>query len=583
MFLVGAAGAGFVLWKYSQDLPDYTQLANSRTRRDDPHACGRWQSARRIFARATDVHPHPGRAQARRSRRSCRPRTRTSTSIRASTLRASRAPRVIFLQARQGLAPAGRVHDHPAGGQELPADERADLRPQDQGDAAGAADRVHLHQGQDPRALSERDLSRPRQLRRRGRGAELLRQVRPRADAGRGRLSGGAAEGAEQLPSVPQPRRARSSAATTSSTAWSRTATSRARTARRPRRSRSTSIRAPSRRTPIAAGFFAEEVRRELAERYGEKKLYEGGLSVRTTLDPKMQLMARKTLADGLVRYDEAHGWRGAIQRLDITGKRLGRGARARCRRWATCSPGGSPSCSTSTATRPDRPAAAARAVGGQLGARPRDRHASPMTAPNGPASPAAQLVSRRRRHLCRAGDAAGQYRLRQLPEISGALVAMDPYTGRVYAMVGGFSFDQSKFNRATQAMRQPGSSFKPFVYATALDNGYTPSSVVMDAPIEIDMGPGQEVWRPENYDGKSGGPHTLRYGIEHSQEPDDGAPRPGRGHAARSPNMPSDSASMTTCSGAGDVARRGRDHGACAWSPAIRCSSTAASASGRP
>jgi penicillin-binding protein 1A len=84
--------------------------------------------------------------------------------------------------------------------------------------------------------------------------------------------------------------------------------------------------------------------------------------------------------------------------------------------------------------------------------------------------------------------------------------------------MVGGFSFDQSQFNRATQALRQPGSSFKPFVYATALDNGYTPSTVVMDAPLEIDMGPGAGVWRPENYGGKFYGPSTLRFGIEHSR-----------------------------------------------------------------
>ncbi len=117
-----------------------------------------------------------------------------------------------------------------------------------------------------------------------------------------------------------------------------------------------------------------------------------------------------------------------------------------------------------------------------------------------------------------RSTASRGQFRLRQLPEISGAIVAMDPYTGRVLAMVGGFSFDQSKFNRATQALRQPGSSFKPFVYATALDNGYTPSSVVLDAPIEVDQGAGQEVWRPENYDGKFAGPRTLRYGIEHSK-----------------------------------------------------------------
>src|SRR5205085_5433943 len=109
-----------------------------------------------------------------------------------------------------------------------------------------------------------------------------------------------------------------------------------------------------------------------------------------------------------------------------------------------------------------------------------------------------------------------GQFRLRQVPEISGAIVAMEPFTGRVVAMVGGFSYDQSQFNRATQALRQPGSSFKPLVYAAALDNGYTPSTVVMDAPLEIDTGSG--VWKPENYEGKFYGPSTLRFGIERSR-----------------------------------------------------------------
>ena len=109
-----------------------------------------------------------------------------------------------------------------------------------------------------------------------------------------------------------------------------------------------------------------------------------------------------------------------------------------------------------------------------------------------------------------------GQFRLRQVPEVSGAIVALDPHTGRVFAMVGGFSFDQSQFNRATQALRQPGSSFKPLVYAAALDNGYTPSTVVLDAPLEIDTGSG--VWRPENYEGKFYGPSTLRFGIERSR-----------------------------------------------------------------
>src|SRR5438309_5097286 len=95
----------------------------------------------------------------------------------------------------------------------------------------------------------------------------------------------------------------------------------------------------------------------------------------------------------------------------------------------------------------------------------------------------------------------------------------MAPWTGRVLGMVDGFSYDQSQYNRATQAMRQPGSSFKPLVYAAALDNGYTPATLVMDAPIEIDQGPGMPPWRPENYSaGKYAGPSTLRYGIEHSR-----------------------------------------------------------------
>ena len=115
-------------------------------------------------------------------------------------------------------------------------------------------------------------------------------------------------------------------------------------------------------------------------------------------------------------------------------------------------------------------------------------------------------------------GGDANEYALEQVPKIEGAIVAMDPHTGRVLAMVGGFSFAESQFNRATQAYRQPGSSFKPFVYSAALDNGYTPSSVVMDAPIEIDPGAGQPIWRPTNYGNDYLGPSTLRTGIELSR-----------------------------------------------------------------
>ncbi len=266
-----------------------------------------------------------------------------------------------------------------------------------------------------------------------------------------------------------------------------------------------------------AAGFFAEEVRRELGERYGEKKLYEGGLSVRTTLDPKMQIWARKSLVDGLVRYDEAHGFRGPMRQIDIS------------QDWGITL-AAVPSLGD---VKPWRLAVIldVNDANARIGLQPKKERFGVV----GLERETGLLVQEGMRWTragvgrvgLRPGDVVyveglesrpGSYRLRQIPEVSGGIVAMDPYTGRVFAMVGGFSYDQSEFNRATQALRQPGSSFKPFVYATALDNGYTPSSVVLDGPIEIDQGNGQGVWRPENYGGKSTGPHTLRYGIEHSK-----------------------------------------------------------------
>ena len=273
----------------------------------------------------------------------------------------------------------------------------------------------------------------------------------------------------------------------------------------------------------FAAEYFAEEVRRELNERYGEKKLYEGGLSVRTTLDPKLQSMARKTLTDGMVKFDETQGYRGAIQKLDISGD------------W-----GVKLADVKAFSDVPWRIAVVlevsdqAARIGLQPAREPGGAVSKERTIANIAldgvkwvrAAPGIRGVPTKLGQLFVPGDViyvevldkdAGKYRLRQIPEISGAMVAMDPWTGRVLAMVGGFSFDQSQFNRATQALRQPGSSFKPFVYAAALDNGYTPSTVVMDAPIEVDTGSGG-IWKPENYSHKFYGPQTLRFGIEHSR-----------------------------------------------------------------
>ncbi|WP_332685378.1 penicillin-binding protein 1A [Bosea sp. (in: a-proteobacteria)] len=268
----------------------------------------------------------------------------------------------------------------------------------------------------------------------------------------------------------------------------------------------------------IAAGFFAEEIRRELQDRYGEKKLLEGGLSVRATVDPKMQLMARKALVDGLVRFDEARGWRGAVQKIDLAG-----------REWGVAI-GELPALGD---VKPWRLAVVLEVAGdgARVGLQP-VREASGQLRPERETATLGTEGIRwtRRTRVSQAvsvGDIvyvepidgkAGQVRLRQMPEVNGAITVMDPFSGRVLAMVGGFSHDQSEFNRATQALRQPGSSFKPFVYATALDNGYTPSSIVLDAPIEVDQGGGLGVWSPSNYDGKFTGPRTLRYGIQFSK-----------------------------------------------------------------
>jgi penicillin-binding protein 1A len=271
----------------------------------------------------------------------------------------------------------------------------------------------------------------------------------------------------------------------------------------------------------FAAEYFAEEVRRYIADNYSEQKLYEGGLSVRATLDPKLQLVARKALIDGLVRFDENLGYHGAATKIDLAGEW---GAKlAEVRALADVAP-------WRLAVVLETGDQAAR-IGLQPGRDPaglvlKDRETGtvPLEAVKWAKSGTVKTVTKVSQVLV-PGDVVyvepltgkdGQWRLRQVPEISGAIMAMEPYTGRVLAMVGGFSYDQSQFNRATQALRQPGSSFKPIVYSAALDNGYTPSSIVLDAPLEIDTGSG--IWRPENYEQNFYGPSTLRFGIEHSR-----------------------------------------------------------------
>ncbi|WP_377295458.1 penicillin-binding protein 1A [Rhizobium sp. SGZ-381] len=273
----------------------------------------------------------------------------------------------------------------------------------------------------------------------------------------------------------------------------------------------------------FASDYFSEEVRRQIIGKYGEKALYEGGLSVRTSLDPQMQIMARAALQHGLVEYDQRRGFHGPIATIAVTGDWGVELAKLQPLRdvpeWQLAVVTAVSANGVDIGLQPETVAGkvADERVRGQIPADEmkwayRDSKGERKTArsPDG---------------VLKAGDVVyvepiegktGSFRLRQPPKVQGGMVVMDPHTGRVLAMVGGFSYAQSEFNRATQAMRQPGSSFKPFVYSAALDNGYTPASVILDAPIE--MVSGGQVWRPENYGGDSAGPSTLRTGIEKSR-----------------------------------------------------------------
>jgi penicillin-binding protein 1A len=275
----------------------------------------------------------------------------------------------------------------------------------------------------------------------------------------------------------------------------------------------------------FAAEYFAEEVRRYINDNYSEKKLYEGGLSVRTTLDPKLQVLARKVLVEGFVQFDEKQGYRGSVAKLEGAGEWGSKLAEIKALSdvapWRLAVVLEAGDGSARIGLQPGRDPGGAVSKQREIGTIALDgvKWAKPASGPNKGKIPAKVTQVLAVGDVVYAEPIAGkddQFRLRQVPEVSGAMLAMDPQTGRVLAMVGGFSYDQSQFNRATQALRQPGSSFKPLVYAAALDNGYTPSTVVLDAPIEIDTGSG--VWAPENYQKKFFGPSTLRFGIEQSR-----------------------------------------------------------------
>ena len=274
----------------------------------------------------------------------------------------------------------------------------------------------------------------------------------------------------------------------------------------------------------MASDYFAAEVRRQIIDRYGEKALFEGGLSIRTSLDPNLQAYASRSLQNALVSYDQRRGYRGPVKNVDISGN-WGQAiadipAFIDVPTWKVAVVLGVSKDGVDIGLQPDKDGAGKVVEARTLGTiAPEDMKWAYVSAREGvknARSPEGVLQPGDVIYVEASDSGEGAYKLRQPPKVQGGLVAMDPHTGRVLALAGGFSYGQSEFNRATQAMRQPGSSFKPFVYAAALDNGYTPASVIMDAPIEVVSG--GQVWRPSNYEGESAGPSTLRLGIEKSR-----------------------------------------------------------------
>ncbi len=264
---------------------------------------------------------------------------------------------------------------------------------------------------------------------------------------------------------------------------------------------------APARARYRDADYFVEEVRRRAVATLGPQRgpeVYEGGFYMRTTLDPRLQTAARIALMNGLEAYDRRHGWRGAWGHVNIAqgwqAAAAAKGPPAERRTWRaaviTAAEGGAVSIELASG-------GTGTLVGGDV-----------AWARAGRGLAVGDLV------FVDPVEGGATYHLKQTPAVNGALVAIEPNSGRVLAMVGGYSFSLSNFNRATQAMRQPGSSFKPFVYASALDDAearWTPATIIVDGPITL-KGAGGATWSPENYEHGYYGPLVFRRGLELSR-----------------------------------------------------------------
>ena len=248
--------------------------------------------------------------------------------------------------------------------------------------------------------------------------------------------------------------------------------------------------------------YFVEDVRKNVVEKYGFDKVYKQGFNIKTPLNLDLQNIATKALRVGLVNYDKRKGWRGSLINKKFNDKWTEGLEKFKLEN--------SIGWNIAIVKRIDKFEAIIETTDKQSGIIEYED---------------INWTRKNFNKLFKVGDVIyvkkkneGNYSLKQLPKANGAIVVMDPYSGRVYAISGGFSFKKSEFNRATQALRQPGSAFKPFVYALALENNFTPSTLILDAPIVLDQGDDLKMWKPENYGKKFYGPSTLRMGVEKSR-----------------------------------------------------------------
>jgi penicillin-binding protein 1A len=286
------------------------------------------------------------------------------------------------------------------------------------------------------------------------------------------------------------------------------------------------------------ADFFAEEVRRKLGDMYGSNVLYEGGLVVKTTVDPQLQQVADNALRKALIEYDRRRGYRGALAQVARTGSKTDErpdGWKEQLQKLTKehdyhlledqklgLVTGLDDKKATfilhdeTTGTLPHALMKWTRRVvaDGQLGPevkRPADILKLGDVVIVGP-------ITEEHKKLLDAVSLKTAWDLQQIPEVNGAMVVIDPHTGRVLAMSGGYAYGGTEFNRATQAKRQPGSAFKPFVYLAGLENGFSPTTVILDAPVEMSQGEGLPTWKPQNYHDEYLGPTTMRVGLEKSR-----------------------------------------------------------------